>query len=231
MPHPRFAGKSTLGPRGDVILQFDWCAGEILGVLDRLNLTANTLVILTSDNGPVIDDGYRDEAVEKLSGHTPSGPLRGGKYSAFDAGTRVPFLVRWPGRIPTGDSEALVSQIDFPASLAALTGRKLSAEDAPDSFDILQALLGKAKTGRDHLVEQAGSLSVVQGDWKYIEPGKGAKIEKNTNIELGNDPQPQLYNLADDIGEKENLAARYPERVEQMAGLLKRIREQGRSRR
>jgi len=92
-------------------------------------------------------------------------------------------------------------------------------------------LLGASRTGRDHLVEQAGSLSVIQGDWKYIEPGKGAKIEKNTNIELGNDPHPQLYNLADDIGEKQNVASRYPEKVVQLAGLLKRIREQGRSRR
>jgi len=96
VPHPRFAGTSGLGPRGDVILQLDWCVGEILKTLDRLKLADDTLLIFTSDNGPVVDDGYKDQAVERLGGHKPSGPLRGGKYSAFDAGTRVPFIVRWP---------------------------------------------------------------------------------------------------------------------------------------
>ncbi len=230
VPHPRFAGKSGMGPRGDAILQFDWCAGEILKTLDRLNLTRNTLVILTSDNGPVVDDGYRDEAVEKLGGHTPSGPLRGGKYSAFDAGTRIPFLVRWPGRVKPGHSDALVCQVDFLSSLAALTGQTLAAEDAPDSFNVLSALVGESQTGRDHLVEQAGTLSLIQGPWKYIEPSSGARFNKYTNTELGNDPQPQLYNLAADIGEKQNLADQYPEKVKQLAALLAKLREQGRSR-
>ena len=127
VPHPRFAGKSGLGPRGDVILEFDWCAGEILKTLDRLKLARNTLVIFTSDNGPVVDDGYKDQAVEKLDGHKPAGPLRGGKYSTFDAGTRVPFIVRWPGRVKPGVSDALVCQIDFLSSFAALTGQTLAA--------------------------------------------------------------------------------------------------------
>ena len=230
VPHPRFAGKSGLGPRGDVILQFDWCVGEILKAIDRWRLAANTLVIVTSDNGPVVDDGYQDQAVERLGGHKPAGPLRGGKYSAFDGGTRVPFMVRWPGHVPRGVSGALISQIDFLASFAALTGVPLTAVDAPDSFNVLPALLGTSKAGRDHFVEQAGALSLIRGDWKYIEPNKGAKIEKNTNIELGNDLEPQLYNLAADIGEKRNLAAQYPERAAEMADLLRKIREQGRSR-
>ena len=98
VPHPRFAGKTSMGPRGDAMVEFDWCVGEILKTLDRHKLTKNTLVILTSDNGPVIDDGYKDGALEKLGGHKPAGPLRGGKYSRFEAGTRVPFIVRWPAR-------------------------------------------------------------------------------------------------------------------------------------
>ena len=230
MPHPRFAGKSGLGPRGDAIVQFDFCTGEILKTLDRLNLSENTLVIFTSDNGPVVDDGYKDQAVEKLSGHKPSGPLRGGKYSAFDAGTRVPFIVRWPGRVKEGLSDALVCQIDFMASLAALIGRKLAPEDAPDSFDILAALLGKSPTGRDHLVEHARVLSLIKGQWKYIEPGKGPKVNKNTNTELGLDRQPQLYNLKNDLGEKHNVASEHPEIVRELAGLLKKIRDDGRTR-
>ncbi len=224
VPHPRFAGKSGLGPRGDAILQLDWSVGEILDTLDRLRLADDTIVIFTSDNGPVVDDGYKDEAVEKLSGHKPSGPLRGGKYSAFDAGTRVPFVVRWPGRITPGTSEALVCQIDFPASFAAFTGQKPAGGDAPDSVSVLDALLGKSASGRKELVEQAGTLSLIQGDWKYIEPSRGAKFNQNTNTETGNDPEPQLYNLRDDIGEKQNIASRHPEKVKELASALERIR-------
>jgi arylsulfatase A-like enzyme len=198
--------------------------------LDRLNLTEETLVIFTSDNGPVVDDGYKDQAVEKLDGHKPSGPLRGGKYSAFDAGTRVPFIVRWPGRVNTGRSDALVSQIDLMASFASLTGRRLAPDDAPDSFDVLSALLGKSPEGRDHLVEHANVLSLIKGDWKYIEPGKGPKINKNTNTELGVDPEPQLYNLRDDLGEKHNVASEHPEVVKELAMLLKKIKVDGRTR-
>lgn len=230
VPHPRFAGASGLGPRGDAILQLDWCVGEILMTLDRLRLADDTMVIFTSDNGPVVDDGYKDQAVELLDGHKPSGDLRGGKYSAFDAGTRVPFLVRQGGRIEPGTSDALLCQIDLLASMATLTGQTLAGNDAPDSFDVSAALLGRSQTGRDHLVEHAGTLSLIRGDWKYIEPSKGARFSKNTNIELGNALEPQLYNLKDDLGEKANLAAEHPERVREMAALLREIRERGRSR-
>lgn len=230
VPHPRFAGASGLGPRGDAIVQLDSCVGEILRTLDRLELAEDTMVIFTSDNGPVVDDGYKDQAVELLDGHKPAGPLRGGKYSAFDAGTRVPFIVRWPGRVKPGTSEALLCQIDLSASMAALTGQTLAHEDGPDSFDVSAALLGQTQTGRDHLVEHAGVLSLIKGDWKYIEPGKGPKINRNTNTELGRDSQPQLYNLKNDLGEKHNLAAEHPDRVKAMADLLRRIRKRGRSR-
>ena len=98
VPHPRFAGKSGMGPRGDAIVEFDWSVGEVLRALDENGLAESTLVVLTSDNGPVVDDGYRDDAVEKLGSHKPAGPFRGGKYSKFEGGTRVPFMVRWPGK-------------------------------------------------------------------------------------------------------------------------------------
>ena len=230
VPHPRFAGKSGMGPRGDAIVQLDFCTGEILKTLDRLNLAENTIVIFTSDNGPVVDDGYKDQAVEKLSGHKPAGPLRGGKYSAFDGGTCVPFIVRWPGRVKPGQSDALLSQVDLMASFAALTGQKLASGDAPDSFNILSALLGKSPAGREHLVEHARVLSLIKGNFKYIEPGKGPKINKNVNIELGNDPKPQLYNLKNDLDEKHNIASEHPEVVKELAGLLKKIKADGRSR-
>ena len=231
VPHPRFAGRSGMGPRGDAILQLDWCVGRILETLDRHGLAGNTLLIFTSDNGPVVDDGYRDEAVEKLADHRPAGAWRGGKYSNFEGGTRVPFLVRWPERVRRGAaSAALVSQIDLFASLASLTGARLEDSAAPDSFDILPALLGRSRRGRDHLVEHAGSLSLISGRWKYVAPGKGPKINKNTNTELGNDPEPQLYDLEADPGEQRNLAARHPQRVREMAQQLERIRRTPRTR-
>ena len=230
MPHARFVGQTEMGPRGDAIVQFDWCVGEILNGLDRRKLAENTLVILTSDNGPVVDDGYRDDAVERQGDHRPAGGWRGGKYSNFEGGTRVPFLVRWPGRIKPGTSAALVCQNDFLASAAALTGQALDESDAPDSFDVLPALLGDAPDGRDHLVEHAGVLSLRQGSWKYIEPGRGPARNANTNTELGNDPAGQLYDLAADPGEARNLAAERPDLVRQLAQQLQTLRDRGRSR-
>ena len=224
IPHPRFAGKSGMGPRGDSILEFDWSVGEILKTVERLKLDKKTLIIITSDNGPVVDDGYKDQAVELLGNHNPAGPLRGGKYSLFDGGTRVMFIAKWTGKIKQGVSHALFSQVDLPASFAALTGQKLEENDAPDSFNHIDALLGKDKKGREWLIEHAGRLSIIKGDWKYIEPGQGPKIQVNTNTETGNDPMPQLYNLKNDIGEKNNLAEKYPDIVNKLSDLLKKIR-------
>jgi arylsulfatase A-like enzyme len=230
VPHARFAGKSGLGPRGDVILQLDWATGAILDALDRLELSDRTLVIFTSDNGPVVDDGYRDEAVEKLGGHRPSGPLRGGKYSAFEGGTRVPMIVRWPGRVKPGVSDALVGQVDFLASFAALAGQALARDDGPDSLDSLPALLGTSTAGRDQLVEQAGALSLITKKWKLISPSQSPKMSVHTNTELGNDPQPQLHDLSVDLGETRNVAGEQPEVLKDLTARLERIRQEGRSR-
>jgi arylsulfatase A-like enzyme/outer membrane protein assembly factor BamB len=212
VPHARFAGRSGMGPRGDVILQFDWCAGEILRTLDRLGLADNTLVILSSDNGPVVDDGYQDEAVEKLGDHKPAGPLRGGKYSIWEGGTRVPFVVRWPARIKAGTSDAVVCLMDCLASLAALSQQPLASTDALDSVNVLPALLGESKTGRKQLVEHAGQmLALREGLWKFIASVKG--------------PIGQLYNLADDLAETNNLAAANPERVKELSEKLSAVRK------
>jgi len=223
VPHPRFAGKSGMGPRGDAILQFDDNVGTVLAALDRLGLKENTLVLLSSDNGPVVDDGYKDDAVEKLGAHKPAGPLRGGKYSAFEGGTRVPFIVRWTGRVKPGESPALVSQVDFPASFAALTGQK-GPDSARDSQNVLAALLGDDSTGRVELVEQGGPLALRLGNWKFIPAGQGPAINKNTNSETANAPQPQLYDLSQDLGERENLAQKHPEKASQMASILEKAR-------
>jgi arylsulfatase A-like enzyme len=127
---------------------------------------------------------------------------------------------------PDSASAALVSQVDLYASFAAVTGGKAASGSAPDSQNMLPALLGQDAKGRDWLVEHAGSLALIEGNWKLIAPGKGPKINRNTNTELGNDPEPQLYDLAADIGEKNNLAAQNPERVQAMLERLARIRAQ-----
>ncbi len=230
VPHPRFAGRSGMGPRGDVILQADWTVGHLLGALDRLGLTRNTLVIFTSDNGAVVDDGYKDDAVDKLGAHRPSGPFRGGKYSSFEGGTRVPFLLRWPDQVAPGVSDALVSQVDLLASIAALTGQTLADADAPDSRQILSALLGRSKTGRSDLILQAGGLAVRRGRWKYIEPSDRPRVNRQTNTELGNDPEPQLFDLVEDPGETRNVAMRHPDIVKELQALLAGTRRTGRSR-
>ncbi len=225
VPNQRFVGKSGMGPRGDAILEFDWSVGEILKTIDNLKLSDKTIIIVTSDNGPVVDDGYKDQAVELLGDHKPAGPLRGGKYSLFDGGTRVVFIVRWPGIIKPGISNALFSQIDLMASFASLTGQSLSKNDGPDSFNYLNTLLGKSKTGREWLVEHSGRLTILKGDWKYIEPGPGVKLQVATNTETGNNPLPQLYNISNDIGEKNNIAPSNPDIVKELVDLLTKIKE------
>jgi arylsulfatase A-like enzyme len=227
VPNERFAGKSGMGPRGDAILEFDWSVGEIVKTIARLKLTKNTIIIVTSDNGPVDDDGYKDQAVELLGSHKPAGLLRGGKYSAFDGGTRVVFIAFWKGKIKKGVSDALFSQIDLMASFAKLTGKAMPAGAGPDSYNNLNTLLGKAGRGREWVVENAsnGRLSIIKGDWKFIEPGPGEKVQENTNTETGNDPMPQLYNLSTDIGEKNNVAPDNQVIVNELTELLQRIKD------
>lgn len=228
VPHPRFSGKTEMGPRGDAIAQMDWCVGELLATLDRLRLTEKTLIVFSSDNGPVIDDGYKDHAVEKLGEHRAAGPWRGGKYSLYEGGTRVPFIVRWPGRVKPGISDALMCQVDFTASFAALAGAPLSKDEMKDGRNHLPALLGETPIGRASLVVQAGGLAVRAGPWKYIPPGKGPKRNERTNTELGNDPQGQLFDLAKDPGEQVNLITSQAAKAAELAALLENARAAGR---
>jgi arylsulfatase A-like enzyme len=224
-PNERFRGKSGMGYRGDAILQFDWTVGQVLDALEELGLTENTLVILTSDNGPVVDDGYKDRAVELLGEHRPWGPYRGSKYSNFEAGTRVPFVVSWPGKVKKGVSSALISQIDFLGTMAEMLGVTLNEEQKKDSEGYLKSWLGKSKKGRDYVVESAGSLSVSDGEWKYITPNNKRAFNANTSVETGNFPSDQLYNLKKDMGEKHNVAEQYPQKVQKLKDILKSERE------
>lgn len=223
-PHFRFQHKSGMGTRGDVILQLDATVGRIQGILDSLGLAQNTLVIFSSDNGPVVDDGYADSAVIKLNGHQPAGPFRGGKYSAFEGGTRVPFIVKWPLQIAIDKtSNALFSHVDLLASFAALTGIPLAEDEAPDSFDASDVLTGKSTRDREYVIEQADALSILKGNWKYIEPNDGNAIASGTNIELGNLSKPQLYNLSVDLSERHNLADMEPGKTQNLSILLQTV--------
>ena len=215
-----------MGPRGDVLLQFDWSVGEISRTLEEQGLTENTIVIITSDNGPVVDDGYQDQAVELLGDHRPWGPFRGGKYSAFEAGTRIPMILYWPGKIKAGNvSDALVSHIDLIASFASLLQTSLPREAAPDSQNHLPAFLEEDPKGREYLIESAGTLSILFENWKYIVPSNGPTYSKLTNTELGNSKEPQLYNLTKDKGEKKNLAPKYQKKVDALHKILQLEKE------
>ncbi|MBL8176861.1 MAG: arylsulfatase [Bryobacterales bacterium] len=223
VPHRRFQNTTSCSIRCDALVQLDHCVGEVLKALDRNRIAGDTLILFTSDNGPVLNDGYDDGAEEKQNGHTPAGLLRGGKYSLFEGGTRMPFVLRWPKRVKPGVSDALLCQVDLLSSFAALTGQKLTAAAAPDSFNVLPALLGESKTGRDHLVEHANGLALRIGTWKYI-PSLRLAPKK------GGDQPAQLYDLSQDIGEKTNLAAAHPARVREMQERLQALQANPRSR-
>jgi arylsulfatase A-like enzyme len=228
VPHPRFKGTSKAGTRGDAIQELDATVGEILDLLDRRNLAENTLVIFTSDNGGVNDDGYEDF---DPSDHKMNGPLRGKKSTLYEGGHRVPFIARWPGKIQAGStSDELIALVDMPATFAAMAGADLPSDAAPDSFNVLPALLGQrhAKPLRDHLVVHNGGtrgpLAVRKGTWKLIPeaPTNARQPAARAN--------PQLFNLADDLAEANNLAVKEPDKVKELTALLERIRESGRSR-
>jgi arylsulfatase A-like enzyme len=222
--HQRFIGKSTMGPRGDAIVQMDWVTGKVMEALKERGLSENTLVIFTSDNGPVLNDGYKDKAVELLGAHAAAGPYRGGKYSIYEGGHRVPMIVHWPAKIKPGKSNALWNQLDLMASLSKVTGYKLSAKEAIDSKNVLKAILGKSQVGRGQMLEEAFTLAYRKGSWKYIAPTEKEHnwIQEIKNIEGGISTEPQLYNLKEDPSERVNLASQKPEIVAELKVLLEK---------
>ena len=232
LPGPRFRSATTLGVRGDVIVEMDWCVGEMLDALERLGIKENSIIIFSSDSGPVLDDGYEDQAEELKGTHKAAGPLRGGKYSMFDGGTRVPFILSWPSTVEAGESEAIVSHVDFHASFAAMTNQRLSMNEAPDSIDVLDALLGKSEKGCEELVIEGTQAKTVlrKDEWVYIPPHDGPAVNVNKNTELGNSPDPQLYNLCLDIGQIKNVATEHGDIVSKMSARLDTILESERTR-
>lgn len=218
-PHERFHGKSELGLRGDAMVSFDWSCGAILDMLDKHGLAENTIVILASDNGPVYDDGYDDGTETKKAngpsdrGHFGAGPYRGGKYSIYEGGTRTPLIIRWPGKIEPGTvSDALVTQVDFLASFAALLDQPIPRGEAMDSRDELDTLLGRDKQGAEIILVQTNNSKVAlrYKHWKYI-PGR----------------QPELYDLSNDVGETNNLVNENPQMAAKLGDMMAKYRKQG----
>ena len=178
--------------------------------------------MFSSDNGPVVNDGYYDDSEEKLGNHKPAGTLRGGKYSLFEAGTRVPFVTYWKGEINPGVSDAMVSQLDLFSSIAALVE---SNESTDDSKELLNVFLGKSNVGRDEMVIEATSRTAFRkGNWAMIPPYKGPAINKYVNIELANSADYQLYNLREDISQQNNLAKSNPEKLKELIAAYQVIR-------
>lgn len=221
-PHARFVGASGMGPRGDVIVEADWMIGEFISTLESEGLLENTLIIFSSDNGPVLNDGYHDDAVEKIGNHKPAGELKGGKYSLFEAGTRVPFFTYWKGTIEPSVSDALVSQVDLFSSLADLVS---SDETTNDSEVLTDLLLGTSEEGREDMIIEATSRTAYKkGDWVMIPPYKGPAVNTQVNIELANSDDYQLYNLKKDISQQNNLAKDNPEKLQELIAAYELIR-------
>ena len=220
LPSPRFKGSTEHGDRGDVIAEMDWCAGQFIEHLEALGLRDNTIIIFSSDNGPVLDDGYYDCAESKNGSHRMTGPLRGSKYSLFDGGTRVPTIISWPGQIEAGlESHALCSHVDLCASFAELCNYELPDNAALDSFKQLDAWLGKDAIGRDEILLEGmqGTKVIRQNNWTYIPPHPERDFyDADKRVEYGSRLDPQLYNLDQDLGQIENVALREPERVSAM---------------
>ena len=221
-PHPRFEGKSGMGPRGDAIIEADWCVGEFYKTLESEGILDNTLIIFSSDNGPVLNDGYYDDAVEKLGDHTPSGGLRGGKYSLFEAGTKVPFIAYWKGKIKPDVSNKIISQIDLFNSISSIVGADYRSKDGIDFSNLIINNQGK---GRQELILEATTRTAYRnGDWVMIPPYNGPAIGPNVKIELGNSSDFKLYNLKEDPSQKTNLSKKEPEKLKKMISSFVKIR-------
>ncbi len=225
VPHPRFVGKSGMGPRGDAIVQFDDCVRRMVEKVRELGLEEETLIVLTSDNGPVLDDGYQDGAVEgaRAREHKIAGQWRGGKYQAYEGAHRLPFIASWKGTLPPGESAALLSLVDLGATFTRLCGGEVPKGTLPDSFDQSALFLnGEAASTRSSLICQDYHLNIRSGKWKYIVP----PAARNSPKEKHNPLNGQLYDLSVDPSEKQNIIAQHPDVAKQLfAEILQAIRD------
>lgn len=234
-PNPRFVGKSGLGARGDAVLQFDDEVGRLMTTLKNEGIDDNTLVILSSDNGPAVADGYLDGALdtETKAGHHANGIYRGGKYSDYEGGLRMPFIARWPGHIKAGTTTAEpVSLTDMAATAAALTGQKLAANDAPDSFDLLPTLTNGAKTHEfllfgNKATKSEGAAAIREGKWKLIVTAAPRRSHNPPSDQPNPEGVPQLFDLEQDPSENTNLAKEHSEIVNRLLARIESASKAG----
>ncbi len=222
VPHERFNGASGHGTRADAIQELDDSVGQVLGALERARMLNDTLILFTSDNGGVMDDGYEDF---EPGGYRMNGALRGTKGGLFEGGHRVPFLARWPGHIRAGsENAALIAHLDLPATFAALTGVPVPADACRDSVNVLPALLGRSPTARQQFIAHVGGVqwpvAIRQGAWKYIQPGGGAAGYGTNAPAAKPNTKGFLFNLADDPAEENNLVDAHPEKLAELQTML-----------
>lgn len=214
LPHPRFTGSTSLGYRGDNVVQLDWCVGEIMKNLEENGLEENTILMFASDNGPVyIDGGYQDGSGKTSQQHKAAGIYRGGKYQIYEGGTRTPLIIRWPSKIKPQVSDALVSQVDLLASFASFFNVDIPGNAAPDSRNYWDAFMGNDKVGAKVILEQTNTdaaVAIRKGNQKCVS-------WKNGTFEC--------YDLENDPSEKVNLIDQKTEWVERLIKDIKALRE------
>ncbi len=219
LPSPKFRGKSAASMYGDFVMQVDDTVGQVLAALDRHDLSRDTLVLFTSDNGPV----WYPKDVEKF-GHRSVGPLRGMKSDAFEGGHRMPFFIRWPARLVAGGvSDRFLCFTDIMATLAAASGLPMPVGAGQDSVSFLPALLGKSMPSRGPTILKSNATVVRDGQWKLITQLGSGGFTKPRNVRpVPGGPRGQLYDLSVDLAETDNLWAQHPEIVARLSRALER---------
>ena len=232
LPTDKFKGRSGTNPYGDFVLQVDHTVGQVLEALERNGISDETLVFFTSDNGCSPQADFEGLA---QFGHDPSYHFRGAKADIFEGGHRVPFVVRWPGRIAPGtSSDQVICLTDLMATVAAIVGHELEPDQGVDSYSLLPVLLGKSsETIREATIHHSvnGSFAIRQGEWKLILcPGSGGwSAPKPGSPEEKELPAFQLYNLETDPGETANLLVQHPDIVSELVSLMEQYLRDGRS--
>ena len=239
-PHPRFEGKSEAGRYGDFVMNVDAVVGKVTAALDEAGIADDTLIVYTSDNGNfmrLLKPGDEDHLTKPTlqayapEHHRANYHWRGTKADVYEAGHRVPFIVRWPGRVKADTTcDATTTHTDFYATAAELVGAKLATDEAEDSFSILPLLRGETEWKRAPVINHsvAGMFAIREGKWKLI-AGNGSGGREKPSGKAFAKPY-QLYDLDADPGETTNLIDKHPERAAAMEAALTKLRESGRSR-
>ena len=235
----RFQGRTDVGPHGDFLFEIDHIVGELVGTLEQIGVADNTLVILSSDNGPEV---LTTITMRADHGHDGAHPWRGLKRDQWEGGHRVPFIACWPGMIPAGiTTDETICQSDIMHTCAAIVGFNLPTDAAEDSFNLLPVLLGEATSQpiRPYTLHQTANLALAirRGPWKYLDhQGSGGNNYARSGLNQYALPETavtaagQLYNLDDDPGETTNLYFQHPDIVQELKALLEQSKLSGRSR-